>query len=317
MKEILLSIRDLKVYYKTMRGFVKAVDGVDLDINKGEVVGLIGESGSGKSTLGFSILRLLPNNAEIISGNILLNGRDILELTEDEIRKIRWKEVSIIFQGAMNALNPVMRVGDQIAEVLIEHDEMSRSQALERARELLELVGIEGNRIDSYPHQLSGGMKQRVVIAMALALNPSLLIADEPVTALDVIVQAQIIDVLRSLKRKLDIAILFITHDISLVAGFADKVAIMYAGKIVEFADVDDIFYNPLHPYTKALINAVPRLKGEKREMEYIPGDPPDLINPPSGCRFHPRCPYAIDKCRVEEPPKKYIKGGYVMCHLV
>lgn len=315
--DVLLQLNSLRVYYRTRNGYVKAVDNVDLTMYKGDALGLIGESGSGKSTLAYSILRLLPRNAEIMGGSIIWMGKDILKLSDEELRKIRWKDIAMVFQGAMNALNPVMTIGDQIVEAIMEHEEVSKDEAIERASKLLEMVGIEDERFSNYPHQLSGGMKQRVVIAMALSLNPHLLIADEPVTALDVIVQAQILNIFKRLKKELGLSILFITHDISLITDLVDKIAIMYAGKIVEVGSVETIFYSPHHPYTKALIRAIPRLRSEKHGIEYIPGDPPDLHNPPKGCRFHPRCPYAVDICREEEPIKKvYGRGEYVLCHL-
>jgi len=300
----LLEVDGLRTYYFTSEGVVKAVDNVSLSLERGESLGLAGESGCGKSTFGYSILRLVPPPGRIVGGKILFDGKDILRLDEESFRKeYRWKRISMVFQGAMNALNPVRRIGDQIVEAILAHDEnATEEEAYERAGDLLELVGIERVRLRSYPHELSGGMKQRVVIAMALALNPDLLIADEPTTALDVVVQAQILNLLKELKNKFKMSLILITHDLSVIAEIADKVAIMYAGKVVEWGTSEQIFENPQHPYTRGLISSVPRLRG-KKSLFWIPGQPPDLINPPPGCRFHPRCPYVMDRCRREEPP--------------
>ncbi len=314
----LLEVEDLRVYYETRKGVVKAVDGVSFGVEKGESLGIAGESGCGKSTLGFSLLRLVPEPGKIVGGRIVFEGIDITKLSEDEVRRnYRWKKVSMVFQGAMNALNPVRTIGEQIVEAIIMHDRSyTLEKAWERAGDLLELVGIDRNRVKSYPHELSGGMKQRVVIAMALALNPKLLIADEPTTALDVVVQAQIMNLLKRLKKELGMALIMISHDLSIIAEIADKVAIMYAGKIVELGRAEDIFLNPKHPYTSGLIGSVPRLRGEKR-LTWIPGQPPDLISPPPGCRFHPRCPECMDRCRKEEPPMVEVEPGhYVSCWL-
>lgn len=316
-KEI-LCIDELKVFYETKRGSVKAVDGVSFNIYSREAFGLAGESGCGKSTTAYAIMRLVPPPGRIVSGHIYWMGKDILNFDDEELRRYRWKEVSMVFQSAMNALNPVMTIGNQIAEAILNHENVSKDEAFKRAEELLELVGISKDRVNDYPHEFSGGMRQRAVIAMALACNPKLVIADEPVTALDVIVQAQILDVLRNLKNKLNLSILLITHDLSVIADICDRAAIMYAGKIVELGSVYDIFNNPLHPYTQLLTKSFPRLKGERRGIEYIPGAPPNLINPPKGCRFHPRCPYVKDVCREREPKYIEVDGGhYVACHLV
>jgi len=314
----LLEVDGLRTYYFTREGIVKAVDNVSLSLERGESLGLAGESGCGKSTLGYSILRLVPPPGRIVGGKILFDGKDILRLDEESFRKeYRWKRISMVFQGAMNALNPVRRIGDQIVEAILAHDESAtEEEAYKRAGDLLELVGIERARLRSYPHELSGGMKQRVVIAMALALNPDLLIADEPTTALDVVVQAQILNLLKELKEKLRMSLILITHDLSVIAEIADKVAIMYAGKIVEWGTSEQIFENPQHPYTRGLISSIPRLRG-KKSLFWIPGQPPDLINPPPGCRFHPRCPYAMDRCRREEPPMIEVEPKhYTTCWL-
>ncbi|MCR6692272.1 MAG: ABC transporter ATP-binding protein [archaeon YNP-LCB-003-016] len=313
----LLQVRNLKTYYQTARGYVKAVDGVNFQIGEGEVFGLAGESGCGKTTVALSIIRLLPPGGRIIDGEIMFNDKNILAMSEEDIRKIRWKKIAIVFQGAMNALNPVMKVGDQIVEAITTHEDVSKEEAWRRAEKLLEMVGIEPSRAKDYPHEFSGGMKQRVMIAMALACNPQLLIADEPATALDVIVQAQILKLMRDLQRKMNLSMMLITHDLSIIAETCNKVAIMYAGKIVEYADTKRIFREPQHPYTRGLIGAFPSIKGPRRKLISIPGTPPDLLNPPSGCRFHPRCPYTNNKCKSIEPEIKDLGGGhYVACHM-
>ena len=315
----LLKVENLKMYYKTLRGYVKAVDDVSFDVGKKGAVGLAGESGCGKTSTALTILRLLPWNAEIISGSMMLDGMDLAKISDRKLRKeVRWKKISMIFQGAMNALHPIYNVGQQITEAILAHEDISKSEALERASELLELVGIEAEKINRYPHELSGGMKQRVVTAMALACNPAMIIADEPTTALDVIVQAQVLKVMKELQRKLDLSWILITHDLSLIAETCQKTAIMYAGKIVEYGDVVSIFKAPLHPYTKKLITAFPSIVGSRRELSSISGFPPDLLSPPQGCRFHPRCDQAMQICKTEEPPlkEKTSKGHYTACHL-
>ncbi|MEM4005449.1 MAG: ABC transporter ATP-binding protein, partial [Desulfurococcaceae archaeon] len=276
------------------------------------------ESGCGKSTLAYSLIRLVPPPGKIIDGEILYRGKNILALDEEAFRKeIRWKEISMIFQGAINSLNPMLTIGDQIAEVFITHEGCSRKEVYEKVKELLKWVGIDPMRARSYPHELSGGMKQRVMIAMALALKPKVLIADEPTTALDVIVQAQIMNLLKRIKNEFKTSIILITHDLSLIAEIADRVAIMYAGKIIEQGSSDEIFENAAHPYTRALIGSIPRLYGELKELTFIPGSPPDLLVPPVGCRFSPRCPYTFEPCGKEEPPKIYIGvDHYVSCWL-
>ncbi len=316
--EVLLDVRNLKTYFYTTKGVVKAVDGVSVKLNKGEVLGIAGESGCGKSTFAYSIIRLVPPPGRIVGGEIYFMGEDILKLSDEEFRKkIRWKGISMVFQGAMNALNPVYTVGDQIAEAIMLHEGLSKREAYSRVYKLLQLVGIDPRRAHSYPHELSGGMKQRVMIAMALALNPPLVIADEPTTALDVVVQAQIMNLLKRLQRELRMSIILITHDLSLIAEIADKVAIMYAGKIVEYGTADQVYNNPQHPYTKGLLASIPRLRGELRKLEWIPGVPPDLSNPPPGCRFAPRCKFKFDPCDKEEPPVIEVEPGhYVACWL-
>ncbi len=318
MAEKLLEVRHLKTYFYTTKGIVKAVDDISFTLNKGEVLGIAGESGCGKSTTAYSLIRLVPPPGKIVSGEIIFEGRDILKLTSEEFRKeIRWKKISMVFQGAMNALNPVFTVGDQIAEVLMLHKGLTKKEAMSEVYKLLQMVGIDPKRARSYPHELSGGMKQRVMIAMALALNPPLVIADEPTTALDVVVQAQIMNLMKRLQREQKMSIILITHDLSLIAEIADKVAIMYAGKIVEFGTAEQIFLNPQHPYTKGLLASIPRIRGEIRKLEWIPGVPPDLISPPPGCRFAPRCKFRFEPCDKEEPPIVEVEPGhYVMCWL-
>ncbi|MEM1589133.1 MAG: ABC transporter ATP-binding protein [Candidatus Bathyarchaeia archaeon] len=315
----LLKVENLRIYFKILRGEVRAVENVSFSLVKGQSLGLAGESGCGKTTTALSILRLLPSNAEIKEGRITYEGVDILRLKEEEFRRnYRWKKISLVSQGAMNALNPVMTVGDQIAEAIIIHEKVTKAEALERAEGLLDLVGVGRERVTRYPHELSGGMKQRAVIAMALACNPELIIADEPTTALDVITEAQVLGVMRELQKKLRLSLIVISHDLSMIAETCDSVAIMYAGQIVELGDVVSIYKETLHPYTQKLIGAFPSIVGEKTELSTISGFPPDLLNPPSGCRFHPRCQYAMDICRTEEPEMINVgKEHYVKCHLV
>ncbi len=314
----LLEVDLLKVYFSTIRGYVKAVDGVSFTVEKGEAFGLAGESGCGKTTTALSILRLLPSNGEIKGGRILFDGMDIVTLDEETLRKeIRWKRISMVFQGAMNALNPVFTIGDQIMEAILAHEDVTKAKALARTKKLLELVGLSPMLVKRYPHELSGGMKQRVMIAMALACNPDLVIADEPTTALDVIVQAQILNLLKNLRKRLNLSIILISHDLSIIAELCDKVAIMYAGKIVELGTVYQIFKNPKHPYTRGLIQSFPNIKAPKSEFKSIPGVPPNLLYPPPGCRFHPRCPYTKQVCREEEPEMVEVEPGhFVACHL-
>jgi peptide/nickel transport system ATP-binding protein len=312
----LLDIRDLHVNYLTSRGPVKAVDGVSFTIQPGEVVGLAGESGSGKSTIAHAILRILHPPALITGGQALFEGRDILQMDEEELRQFRWKDIAIVFQSAMNALNPVMKIRDQLTDVMVYHG-LSKAEANQRAVELFDLVGIEPQRLDTYPHQLSGGMRQRAVIAMTLALRPPLLIMDEPTTALDVVVQKDILEQITLLREKLGFSILFITHDLSLLVEISTRISIMYAGEIVEKAPARELFEKPLHPYTLGLMNSFPSISGKKHDLTGIPGSPPDLVAPPSGCRFHPRCPKAMPICSQIVPVMKSISADHwVACHL-
>ncbi len=304
--------------YSTERGLVRAAEDVSFSLQKGEALGLAGESGCGKTTIALSLMRLLPRNGKILGGKIILNGTDLLTLSPGEMRNTRWKDISIIFQGAMNALNPVYKVGDQIVEAIRSHEKnVSKEEALDRTAKLMELVGMEPSRADNYPHEFSGGMRQRALIAMALANSPSVVIGDEPGTALDVIVQAQVLKLMRDLKDRLKISMVLISHDLSIIAETCEKVAIMYAGKVVEYGDVGDIFREPLHPYTQGLVGAFPSIHGERKKLVSIPGQPPDLLDPPPACRFHPRCPFVMDVCKRVEPPMLQSKSGhYVACHL-
>ncbi len=312
----LLDIRGLKVEYLTPRGPVRAVDDVSFTLYPGEVVGLAGESGSGKSTIAHALLRILHPPALITGGQVLFTGRDVLEMSEAELEQFRWREMSIVFQSAMNALNPVMRIRDQLLDVMQTHG-IPADEANQRAIRLFDLVGIEPGRLDAYPHQLSGGMRQRAVIAIALTLAPPLLIMDEPTTALDVVVQKDILQQIVRLKEELGFSILFITHDLSLLVEFSDHIAIMYAGEIVEKAPARELFERPLHPYTLGLMNSFPSISGEKKKLTGIPGSPPDLVSPPSGCRFHPRCPQAMSICSQVVPPAITISAGRLANHTV
>ena len=314
----LLDVENLKIYYFTQEGPVKAVDDVSFSVNEDETLGLIGESGCGKTTAVFAILRFVTPPGRIVGGKIVFEGRDIITLSDEEMRLLRGKGIAMVFQGAQSALNPVMTVGKQISEVILEHESITKEEAWEKAKKQLELVGIGSARAKNYPHEFSGGMKQRVMVAIATACNPGLLIMDEPVTGLDVIVQRQLLTLTNDLRAKMHLPIIFITHDLSVIAETCDRVAVMYAGKIVEQGNTVSLYKDPMHPYSKALIRSYPSVKGEKRELKSIPGAPPRLINPPAGCRFHPRCEYAMDICRTEEPPLENRNNGrLVACHLI
>lgn len=310
-EEILLEVSGLKTYFKDRKGQVTAVDGVDFTLRKGETLGIVGESGCGKSVTSMSILHLLPPGAQIVGGTIRFKGRDITHLSPKEMAKLRGKEIAMIFQEPMTSLNPVYTVGWQISEMIRQHEPISRKQARERAIEMLRLVNIPApeKRVDEYPHELSGGMRQRVMIAMALSCNPELLIADEPTTALDVTIQAQILDLMRSLKKTLNTSIMMITHDLGVVAEMSDYVLVMYAGMVMEYSDVTALFNRPLHPYTQGLIKALPRLDDPKDNLYAIDGTVPSLYDLPNGCRFWPRCPYAAERCK-QEVPKLYEVGS-------
>jgi peptide/nickel transport system ATP-binding protein len=314
----LLEIRDLTLHYETAKGMVQAVDKVSFSLDKGESMGLVGESGCGKSSVAMSIMKLMPSNAVVKGGEVLFKGKNLLHMEDEEIRAIRWKQISMVFQAAMNALNPVVRVGDQIIEAIQAHDDVSEDEAWERVKELYRLVGLDPGRGKSYPHEYSGGMKQRAIIAMSLACSPDLVIADEPTTALDVIMQDQIIQEIVALQDRLDMAMLYISHDISVIAETCRKTGVMYAGKIVEYADTDSLFYETLHPYTKALLSSYPSIKGEVKRLNPIPGEPPNLLDPPMGCRFSPRCPERDGICTSQEPEYLEVREGhFVACHFV
>jgi peptide/nickel transport system ATP-binding protein len=324
-KSALLELRDLTVDYGHGERRARAVDGIDLAIDEGEILGLAGESGCGKTTVANAVMQILRPPGHIAGGSVVFRGEDLVGKKEEELRRFRWRNVSMVFQSAMNALNPVMRVGDQFVDAVQAHEKIHRKRALAQAEELLELVGIDRARVRAYPHELSGGMRQRVIIAIALALNPELIVLDEPTTALDVVVQREILQQVEALKRDFGFAVLFITHDLSLLLEFADRIAIMYAGEVVETAPAAQLGENPQHPYTKGLLQSFPPLTGPLQRLTGIPGSPPDLRNPPSGCRFHPRCPHCSG-----DRPKLYVRqtterpvlrevepGHFVACHLV
>jgi oligopeptide transport system ATP-binding protein len=315
----LLEVKNLKTQFFTQDGVVKAVDDVSFYVMPGETLGVVGESGSGKSMTGLSIMRLIPNPpGKIVNGEIVFNGRDVLKMSEDQVRSIRGNDIAMIFQDPMTSLNPVLTINRQISEALQLHMGMNKGQARNRAVELLQMVGIPNaeERVDQYPHQFSGGMRQRVMIAMALSCNPKLLIADEPTTALDVTIQAQILDLMRQLQAETGTGVLMITHSMGVVAGMADRVQVMYAGHIVETAETEEIFGNPRHPYTVGLMQSIPRLDSQRREkLRPIRGLPPDLIDLPDMCPFTPRCNYAREKCEQKNPPLLEVKPGhYAAC---
>jgi peptide/nickel transport system ATP-binding protein len=324
-EKTLLELRQLVVEYGRGPRSARAVDGVDLAIHEGEIVGLAGESGCGKTTIANALMQILRPPGRISGGSILFQGEDLVGKSTEELRRFRWRNVSMVLQSAMNALNPVMRVGDQFVDAMRAHERIDRRRALVRAGELLELVGIDRRRARAYPHELSGGMRQRVIIAMALSLSPELVIMDEPTTALDVVVQREILQQVEALKRDFGFAVLFITHDLSLLLEFADRIAIMYAGEIVESAPAGRLAADPRHPYTQGLLQSFPPLTGPLMRLTGIPGSPPDLLDLPSGCRFHPRCPHCLPAQRglytrqtTERPRLRTIEPGHeVACHLV
>jgi len=312
----LLVVDNLKTYFSLEGATVHAVDGVSFRLDRGEALGIAGESGCGKTTTALSLIRLLPPNARIEEGSIKLYGIDLVGKTDNALRRYRWREVSIVFQGAMNALNPVHRLRDQIAEPLTQRLGLSEKAARRRAGELLELVGIPKRRGGAYPHELSGGMRQRAMIAMALACDPAIVIGDEPTTALDVMVQAQILALLEDLRHKLGLSLILITHDLSVIAETCDRVLVMYAGRVAEEGSVEEVFRRPRHPYTQKLLAAFPNIATDRRALEVIPGSPPDLRNPPPGCRFAPRCFAAMPVCSEVVPPELTFDGVRVACHL-
>lgn len=311
----LLEIKDLVIHYLTDDGEVCAVNGIDLVLEKGDTLGLVGETGAGKTTTALGILGLVPNPpGKVLKGEILYNGENLLEKSEKQMQKIRGGEISMIFQDPMTALNPVLTVDRQIAEVIALHEKCGKAESVRRALQMLELVGIPAERGSDYPHQFSGGMKQRVVIAMALACNPKLLLADEPTTALDVTIQAQVLDMMKELKEKSGTTMILITHDLGVVAETCNKVAIMYAGKIVEFGSLRDVFKGTAHPYTKGLFQSIPTLTGNEKRLKPIIGLTPDPAELPSGCPFHPRCPLAGDLCREKMPDAREVSAGHIVC---
>ena len=306
MTEYVLRVDDLTMHYHTRAGDVSAVENVSFAMKKGEAMGLVGESGCGKTSVAATLLRLLPDNAEIKSGQVFLNDTELIGLSEEEMRKFRWRRISMVFQAAMNSLNPVYSVGDQVIEALEAHDLVTTNEeARQQVEELFRLVDLDPKMMDQYPHEYSGGMRQRAIIAMALACNPDLIVADEPTTALDVIVQDNLLREMTALQKKLGMSMIYISHDIAVIAEVSDRIGVMYAGRLIELGSAEQIFKRPLHPYTHGLMSAFPSIVGPKRELAAMPGEPPDLIHPPPGCRFHPRCPYAQEICKGEVPEFK------------
>lgn len=303
MAEAILRVTGLTMRYATRKGWVNAVEDVTFSLAQGESLGLVGESGCGKTSIALCLLRVLPDNARIFGGAVSLSGVDLLTLGEEEMRRYRSARIAMISQAAMSSLSPVHRVGDQVVEVIEVHRGTHAGGARARARELFEMVGLEPAVLDRYPHELSGGMRQRTVIAMALSCNPDVIVADEPTTALDVIVQARVLEQMRQVQRQLGTAMIYISHDIGVIAQVCDRIAVMYAGKIVEMGPTDAVFRRSVHPYARSLMTAFPRLRGPKRELISLPGEPPDLISPPTGCRFHPRCANATEVCMEQPPP--------------
>ncbi len=312
----LLSVRNLVVEYNTRYGAVRAVDRASIDVYPGELMAVVGESGCGKSTFAYSIINHVPYPGEVKEGEIIFDGRDVLKMSKEELRQFRWKEIAIVFQAAQNTLNPVMRVADQMIDTVNDHEKRSKEEILEKASELLEMVRLNPDRVlHSYPFELSGGMRQRVIIALSLLLDPKMLILDEPTTALDVVTQVYILDILAEIRQKLGLAMILLTHDIAIVARMADRVTVMYAGQMVEEGDIREIFYDPRHPYTYGLIHSAPSLIGDLRKKKPIEGSPPDFMHMPSGCRFHPRCPYAAPICSERAPEMEHVGRRRVACH--
>jgi len=313
----ILEIENLSVHFPIHIGTVRAVEDVSLKLKQGEVMGLVGESGCGKSTLGFSILRLLRPPGRIVKGQIFYHGQDIVQMSEKEILSLRGRKIAMIFQDPLTSLNPLFRIDEQFIETLFTHEKkLAKKAAFTQAENMLESLGISPERLLEYPHQMSGGMRQRIMIGMGLILNPDLLIADEPTTSLDVIVEAQFLDLLNDLRRQYDLTILLITHNLGIVAQLADRITVMYGGTLVEVGEANDIFDNPIHPYTQGLLSSIPNIKLDQPKLATMPGSPPDLVNPPSGCVFHPRCPYAKDICKVQKPETFSKDGRLVSCWL-
>jgi peptide/nickel transport system ATP-binding protein len=319
VRESLLLVNRLSVEYVTPEGAAKAVNEVSLELRKGETLGIVGESGSGKTTLGLALMGLLPPQARMIGGSIAFGSIELTKMRDDKLRALRGKRIAMIFQDPMTSLNPVKKIGDHFVECVLAHEpNVSRQDALTRTLDVLKKLGISQERLNDYPHQFSGGMRQRVMIGLALVLNPDLIIADEPTTALDVIVEAQILELLKSLKREFSLSLILITHNMGIVAETADRVAVMYAGRIVEIGPALEVFGKAQHPYTQALLQSIPTVEGERRTLKVIPGFPPLLTQQPPGCSFHPRCPYAFDRCIVEDPPLLPTSAeGKAACHLL
>jgi len=312
-----LKVRGLVIDFKVRRGLLRAVDNLNLDVYKGEVLGLVGESGCGKSVLAHAILRLTDPNEIIRSGKILFEGRDVFSFSEKELREYRWRDVAIIFQGALNSLNPILKVEDHMYDTVIAHERADEKEIWERSSSLLEMLRLDGKLVlPRYPHELSGGMKQRVVSALAMLLKPKLLVLDEPTSSLDMLTQKYMVRMLAEIKKKTDITMLFITHDLAVEAEIADRIAVMYSGDIVEIGKINEIFYDPIHPYTRALVRSVPSLVGDINEFKPIPGPLPDPVNLPPGCKFHPRCPYSKDICSKVRPKHEKLENGrMIACH--
>ena len=313
----ILEIEDLTVHFPINIGTVRAVEGVSLNLEQGEVMGLVGETGCGKSTLGFSILRLLRPPGRIVKGRILYHGQDIVQMSKKEILSLRGRKIAMIFQDPLTSLNPLFRIDRQFIETLFTHEKgLDKKTAYNRAEKMLESLGISPERLSEYPHQMSGGMRQRIMIGMGLILNPDLLIADEPTTSLDVVVEAQFLDLLNDLRKQYNLTIILITHNLGNVAQLADRITVMYGGAIAEIGSAEAIFEDSLHPYTQGLLSCIPNIKLDKPKLKTMAGSPPDLVNPPSGCVFHPRCPYAKDICRVQKPETFSKNGHLVSCWL-
>jgi peptide/nickel transport system ATP-binding protein len=309
--DILFSIRELTVEYRTRAGSVRAVDNASLDIRRGEILGLVGESGCGKSTLGKALMRLHTGPAQITAGELWFDGRNLMTLSDREMTEVRGAEIGMVFQDPMTSLNPVQRILEHLTETIQTHEpQVSNADARERAEDLIERLGIRRERITEYPHQMSGGMRQRVMISLALSLKALLVIADEPTTSLDVIVEAKFLDLLKELQKEFGLTILLITHNIGVVAEISDRIAVMYAAKLVEVGEVNDVFAHPKHPYTQGLLRSVPNIKLDSGELYKMAGAPPDLTHPPGGCRFHPRCPFVMDICREEVPSLEAIEDN-------
>ncbi len=313
--ETVLKVIDLTLRYSTRQGEVKAVEDLSFELAKGESLGLVGESGCGKTSVANSLMMLLPDNARLVKGQVLLDGTDLLSLSDEEVRRFRWRRIAMVFQAAMNSLDPVYRVGQQVVEAIETHGvETTIDDAEDRVARLFRLVGLDPQLMKRYPHEFSGGMRQRAVIAMALSCDPDVIIADEPTTALDVIVQDRILRELKDIQEKLRMSVIYITHDMAVVAEVTDRIGVMYAGRLVEFGNTTDVFRSPMHPYTAALMSSFPTVSGDKRPLGSLSGEPPNLLDPPLGCAFHPRCKYATEVCRRESPPQARRGDQWASC---